>query len=102
MTGVQTCALPIFDGGLKRRFSAQPEEEGELVELDGEGAAKFAKRSELVELAQVVEPVAGRSPAWNDEARRFEVAEHARRPTRPPSGLSNRQLLHRMNITIDV
>ena len=55
-----SCRAASLDRGPEIGLAAQPGGEGELVELDGEALAQVAERAELVQLAEAVEPVAGR------------------------------------------
>src|SRR5207237_9245490 len=85
---------PRLDRGAQVRLTPEPGREGDVGELDPEAPPQIAERTQLVQLEEAVEPVAGRRPIRNDERGRFEVAQHARRPACPFSRLPDRQRLH--------
>ncbi len=61
-------------------LAPEPQGERELVELDAEAVPEVSQVPELVQLADAVEPIAGRRSGRHDETRVLEVAEHSRRP----------------------
>ena len=91
---------PGLDRCPQRGLAAETERELELLELDAEARAQLGERIQLVELADAVAAIAGRTAARHDESLLLEIAQHARRPPRAAARLADgHERLHAANLT---
>src|SRR4051812_36914344 len=98
--GVVGGAEPAVDGPQEIGLAAQTPREGDVRQIQAEGASQLAQRAQAVELGEPVEPVAARGARGHDQAVFFEVAEHPRRPSGRGRGSTDRQQLpHTDNLT---
>src|SRR5437763_6067782 len=102
--------LPVEGGqfravqpGLERRaqirLAAQPCGEGDVGKLDVVALPQVRERPKLVQVQQVVDPIAAGAAPRHDETRLFEVSEHPRRPARPSRRLAYVHALHGLTLT---
>ncbi len=89
---------PAVDRGAELGLPAQPRREGDVTDPEAEAAPQLGERAELVQLAQAVEPVAGRRARRDDEPGLLEIAEHARGPAGACGRVRDVERIHRLDL----